>query len=185
MNGKCALLTVLITGCGTLVAQTTPTEPTTPGSFGHIRLYPIAPPKSPASKLIVTTVKPAVAPGDPLVDTTGQIPEFGGLLQAYGNTNHLNQQDTTKQPFGGEVTLPLANRWELFSGFAGTYVQFGSPNAVPNTWLTQAKTGARVAVDPERHVWVGVTSYYQTNFAGEKTRTHITKAADLTFRWGK
>lgn len=185
MSGKHALIAVWLSGCATALAQAPPTPPIPPGPFSHIVLYLIAPENTPPGKLIVNSINPATAPGEPRVDTSGRIPDFGGILQSYGNTNHIGQ-DSTKQPFGADVTLPLANRRvEVFSGFGGTYVQFGSPNAVPNTWLTQGKAGARVALDPERHVWLGATSYFVTNFAGDKTRNRSYKSADLTFRFGK
>jgi hypothetical protein len=125
-----------------------------------------------------------------VVNTSGQIPDVGGSLQWFANLRNVTlwqppAESINKAPFGGEVVLPLAgDRTELFGGVGGVYSIMGTQYTRPYTWLTQTKLGARVALDPGGHFWVGTTAYYYTNFA-EKTRQWVTRSADLTFRFGK
>jgi hypothetical protein len=76
-------------------------------------------------------------------------------------------------------------RVELFGRIGGVYVSFPfqSPYARLNSWVTQAKLGARVALDQEHRFWIGTTTHYQTNFA-DKTRQWGYGSADFTIRFG-
>jgi hypothetical protein len=147
--------------------------------------------KHPASRFRVDAVQPAIQLRDsPAANTSGQIPNFGGVLQYFANLPDVSlwrtsAQSMNKAPFGGEAVLPLAReRAELFGGIGGVYSTTGTPYTRPYTWLTQTKLGGRVALDPGGHFWLGTTAYYQTNFA-EKTRQWVTKTADFAIRFGR
>jgi hypothetical protein len=138
-------------------------------------------------------VRPAIRSGDsPGVDTSGQIPPFGGPLQYYVNLPNLSACSNGhigisrgKTPFGGNVILLFAReRAEMFGGVAGVYVVMGSWYTRPYTWLTQTDLGWRVALDRGHYFWIGSTGYYLTNFA-EKTRQCGLGTADFTFRFGR
>jgi hypothetical protein len=88
-------------------------------------------------------------------------------------------------PFGATAILPI-NRWhlELFGGIGGTFAPFRSSYAMTNSWMVQTSMGARVALDQGRHIWVGTTARYMTDFADRK-RQRVTGTADLTVRFGK
>jgi hypothetical protein len=146
--------------------------------------------KQPASRFRIYAVQPATRFGDfPAVNTSGQIPNFGGVLQGFANLRDVSvwrtRPENDKAPFGGEVVLPLAReRVELFGGTGGVYSTMGTPYTRPYTWLTQTKLGGRVALDPAGHFWLGTTAYHQTNF-GEKTRQWVTGTADFAIRFGR
>lgn len=72
----------------------------------------------------------------------------------------------------------------IHGGIGGIFVPYESWYSKPNSWLTQTSLGARIALDPGHHFWLGATSYYLTDFA-DKTRQWGYGAADLTVRFGK
>jgi len=63
-------------------------------------------------------------------------------------------------------------------------VPYATPYSKPNSWLAQTSLGARIALDPGHHVWLGGTAYYLTDFA-DKTRQWSYGSADLTIRFGR
>jgi hypothetical protein len=147
--------------------------------------------KPPVFKFRIDAVPPTTPVGDfPGANTSGQIPNVGGPLQFYANLRNVTLWQSpaasmNKTPFGGEFRLQLLrDRAELFGGIAGVYSIMGTQYTRPYTWLTQAKLGGSVALDPAGHFWVGTTTYYLTNFA-EKTRQWVTRSADFTIRFGK
>jgi hypothetical protein len=114
-----------------------------------------------------------------------QIRYFGGPLQTYLNLAGLDVARETHLPFGATAVLPIS-RWrlELFGGIGGTYAVFRTPYAMTNSWMVQTSLGARTALDQGRHVWIGTTASYITDFA-DKKRQWVTGTADLTLRFGK
>ncbi len=145
--------------------------------------------KQPASRIHVDAVQPATRFGDfPAVNTSGQIPNFGGALQSFANLHSLSlwrPPDQNKAPFGCEAVMPFAgDRVELFGGIGAVYSIMGTPYTRPYTWFGQTKLGGRVALDPGGHFWLGTTAYYHTNFA-EKTRQWVTRSADFSIRFGR
>lgn len=183
-----AMAVILVGWCHGL-AQGQPEEASADhGSKVHDRQ---AQAKPPASRFRVEAVRPATRLGDfPAVNTSGQIPNFGGVLQGFANVRNVSlwrspDQSINRAPFGGEVVLPLArDRVELFGGIGGVYSTMGTPYTRPYTWLTQTKLGGRVALDPAGHFWLGTTVYYHTNFA-EKTRQWVMGTADFAIRFGR
>jgi hypothetical protein len=114
-----------------------------------------------------------------------QIRDYGGALQTYLNLAGLDVARETHLPFGATAVLPIP-RWhlELFGGIGGTYAVFHTPYAMVNSWMVQTSLGARTALDQGRHVWIGATASYITDFA-DKKRQWATGTADLTLRFGK
>jgi hypothetical protein len=125
----------------------------------------------------VETMMPAVA--------DGQIRYYGGPLQTYLNLAGLDIARDAHLPFGATSVLPI-RRWhlELFGGIGGAYAVFHTPYAMTNSWMVQTSAGARTALDPGQHVWIGTTASYITDFA-DKKRQWVTGTADLTLRFGK
>jgi hypothetical protein len=115
----------------------------------------------------------------------GQIRNYGGPLQTYLNLATLDIARDTHLPFGATAVVPV-NRWhlELFGGIGGAYATFRTPCAMVDSWMVQTSVGARVALDQGRHVWIGTTASYITDFA-DKKRQWVTGTADLTLRFGK
>lgn len=114
-----------------------------------------------------------------------RIPYFGGPLQTYLNLTPGIVADQAKLPFGANVTVPVAGgRAEIYGGAGGAFIPYRSVYTRQDTWFTQTRAGIRVALDPDRHVWLGGTAYYLTNFA-EKKRQWGLGTADLTVRFGK
>jgi hypothetical protein len=113
------------------------------------------------------------------------IPDFGGALQDYVNRLGPGASLDSRAPFGGSLLFTFAGgRLEVFGGLGGIFVPWASSYTRPNSWLTQTSAGARVALDPNRRVWLGVSTYLLTNSA-DKTRSRAYPSADLTFRFGK
>ncbi len=97
-------------------------------------------------------------------------------------------------PFGFDATLKVHNRLQLFSGFGGieawkadgTFEPRGHQmfsNAEADAWLVQMKGGARFAVDPGEHLWLGVTERYLYNY-GPGLRRWNSLAGNATFHFG-
>ena len=131
----------------------------------------------PGRELDVETMLPAVE--------NGQIRFYGGPLQTYLNLAGLDIARETHLPFGATAVFPI-QRWrlELFGGIGGAYAIFHTPYAMTNSWMVQTTIGARTALDQGRHVWIGTTASYITDFA-DKKRQWVTGTADLTLRFGK
>jgi hypothetical protein len=97
-------------------------------------------------------------------------------------------------PFGSQITWTFANgRAEIFGGFGGINawkpenttidparlpapgkkLRPGSASfskSFNDAWLVQETVGTKVAVDPGRRVWLGVTGRFITNFGPGKGR---------------
>jgi hypothetical protein len=133
--------------------------------------------RPPALRIEVETMMPAVE--------NGQIRYYGGPLQTYLNLVGKDTARDTHLPFGATAILPI-NRWhlEVFGGTGGVFAPFRGSYAMTNSWMVQTSMGARVALDPGRHVWVGTTARYMTDFA-DKKRQWVTGTADLTVRFGR
>ena len=133
--------------------------------------------RPPALNREVETMLPAVE--------NFQIRYYGGPLQTYLNLAGLDVARETHLPFGATAVLPI-DRWrmELFGGMGGAYATFHTPYATTNSWMVQTSMGARAALDQGRHVWIGTTATYITDFA-DKKRQWATGTADLTLRFGK
>ena len=121
----------------------------------------------------------------PPLESEGQIQYSGGPLQSYLNASLSDPARDSHLPFGANFVLPMANdRAELFGGIGGVYAFFQSPYANPNSWLTQTTAGARLAVDPGRHVWLGVSARYLASFTDSINKQRAYGSADLTYRFG-
>ena len=133
--------------------------------------------RPPTLNLEVETMRPAVE--------NSQIRDYGGPLQTYLNLAGLDIARETHLPFGATAVLPI-HRWhlELFGGIGEAYATFHTPYAMANSWMVQTSVGARTALDQGRHVWIGTTASYITDFA-DKKRQWVTGTADLTLRFGK
>lgn len=128
-------------------------------------------------RMDVETMLPAVV--------NGQIPFYGGALQTYLNLSTTDSNYATHLPFGATFVRPVAHgRVELFGGIGGIFADFRTPYAMTNAWMVQTTMGVRVALDEGRHVWVGTTTRYITDFA-DKKRQWVYGSADLTLRFGK
>lgn len=102
----------------------------------------------------------------------------------------------TIPPSGVDATLKLlGGRVQLFGGFgalealkpAGTFEPQGlrlMTSSDDDAWLVQIKAGARVAVDPHRHLWLGGTARHLYNFGSGKTEWS-TLSGDATFKFGR
>jgi hypothetical protein len=193
---RCALWILLLSGWPSAFGQgltssvsmsenSTASDVTHNVAPGHIvdLLYPIRTKQQRPRILTFETLTPINGGGDHTA--ASQIPDFGGTLQSYANMTAATVVDSTKLPFGGAVTLALGHdRVEMFGGAGAVYVPFSTPYSAPNTWLSQTKVGVRVALDQERHFWVGATTYLLTNF-GEKTKNRSYGSADFSVRFGK
>ncbi len=114
----------------------------------------------------------------------GQVPYYGGPLQYYLNVERTYPLHDVKLPFGASFFHPAAHgRVEIFGSVSGLYVPFASIYTRPNSWLTQANAGVRVAVDEERHFWLGGSIGYLANFADQK-RQYGYGSVDFTYRFG-
>ncbi len=105
----------------------------------------------------------------------------------------------TLPPFGSEATLSLwQDRAELFTGVGGinawradnvtieTDLRGGSfrrDSSFNDAWLAQGWAGAKVAVDPSRHVWLGAAGRYLSNFGYGKKHWN-TVGGSATFQFG-
>lgn len=107
----------------------------------------------------------------------------------------VNRARFTLPPFGANATLKLRDgRIELFGGFGaieawkpdGTFEPQGfrrGSGSYGDAWLMQVHAGARVALDPGQHVWVGAMGRYLYNF-GAGLKQWSTFSGDATFRFG-
>ena len=99
----------------------------------------------------------------------------------------------TLPPFGGQATLSLwQNRVQLFTGMGGVNAwkpdnTLIEPNrrgsSYNDAWLLQGQAGARVALDRNRHLWLGPMSRYVSNF-GEGKKHWNTFGGSATFHFG-
>jgi len=88
----------------------------------------------------------------------------------------------TLVPFGAKAILPLAHgRIELFLGAGGAYAWHSDYGSYRNGMFAQGSLGARVALDRNRHYWLGtsVRTYTKGN-----SETWISWTADFGFRFG-
>jgi hypothetical protein len=89
---------------------------------------------------------------------------------------------TENAAFGFRGILPLAKgRTELFAGVDGAYLrdfQLASAMAI------EPEFGFRVAVDKQKHFWLGGTARFVQNF-GIPEGEWFTCTADIGFRFGK
>ncbi|HTF63562.1 MAG TPA: hypothetical protein VK638_12730 [Edaphobacter sp.] len=98
-------------------------------------------------------------------------------------------------PFGAKASLSLwQDRLILFAGFSGiNAVTWGnSPRISPiamratpdnDAWLVQRQIGASVAVDPEKHLSLGISQRYLNDFGPSKTGW-TTTTGNLSFSPG-
>ncbi len=115
----------------------------------------------------------------------GQILYAGGPLQSYLNIEQSYPLYDVVRSFGATgVFTADRRRIELFGGMGGVYVPFRSSYTMPNAWLTQVSAGARIALDPGQHLWLGGTASWLTDFA-DKNRQWGSLSADFTFRTGR
>jgi hypothetical protein len=141
-------------------------------------------PKSPKHKFVMDIIGTPPQTNDSPIDTNGQSADFGGALQYYSIFGNQYTNAYAKSMFGANIALYLArDRVELFGGTGGVFVPEATSYTRPDSWLTQAKFGARVALDKGHHLWLGTTAYYLTNFA-EKTRQWGYASGDLTVEFG-
>ena len=117
-------------------------------------------------------------------EVNGQLPQYGGPIQYFVNTQSNFALHEVVEPFGASATLPVAHgRIELLGSAAGIFVPTATAWTRPNAWFTQATLGGRVALDPGHHFWVGGSMRYLSNFADSK-RQHGLLSADFTFQSG-
>jgi len=141
-------------------------------------------PKPPKHKFVMDIIGTPPQTNDSPIDTNGQSADFGGALQYYSIFGNQYTNPNAKPMFGANIALFLAkDRVELFGGTGGVFVPEATSYTRPDSWLTQAKFGARVALDKGHHLWLGTTAYYLTNFA-EKTRQWGYASGDLTVEFG-
>jgi hypothetical protein len=115
----------------------------------------------------------------------GQIHFYGGPLQTLLNLANRDVARATHMSFGATFVLPVNRlRMELFGGMGGAFATFHTPYAMTNSWTVQTSMGARIALDPGRHIWVGTTANHVTDFA-DKKRQWVAGSADLTLRFGR
>ncbi|HLJ46499.1 MAG TPA: hypothetical protein VKU01_10855 [Bryobacteraceae bacterium] len=106
----------------------------------------------------------------------------------------VNRAKFTIPPFGAQVTLKLRDdHIEVFSRAAaleawkpdGTYEPHGlslGTSTYGDAWLAQVEGGAKLAVDPGRHVWLGASGRHLVNLgSGPKTWNTVTGSATLVF----
>jgi hypothetical protein len=128
------------------------------------------------------TVQDHNTPSDAL---NGQLPYYGGPIQYFVNTQATSVLRDVILPFGASASLPLAHgRIELLGSAGGLYVPIATAYSRPNAWLTQATFGARFALDPAHHFWVGGSARYLTDFADKKRQSGLL-TADFTFQSGR
>jgi hypothetical protein len=160
-------------------AQDTPAEITNVARDNwHRQIAIVAPTPTRTSGLTVESVTQDRAPGV-------TIPDFAGALQDYINRLAPVASLDSRAPFGGGFHISfLRERVEVFGGAGGVFVPWASSYTRPNSWLIQTKAGVHVALDPNRRIWLGTTTYLMTNLA-DKTRERAYATADLTLRFGK
>jgi len=147
---------------------------------------------SDAQTLSESTSKDDVRRSSPLrlnldspANANGRVTYYGGPLQNYLNLAILDRTRDFVTPFGASAIKPiLGGRVELFSSVGGVYAPFRTLYAKPNTWLAQASAGARLALDPGHHVWLGTTGRYLIDFA-DKKKQRAYGSADLTVQFGR
>ena len=87
--------------------------------------------------------------------------------------------------FAGGGVIHLAHRrLEIFGTVAGLFVPYRTMYTMPNAWLYQTDIGARWALDPGRHVWIGGTGHYIADFS-DKKRQWAYESADFTVQFGR
>jgi hypothetical protein len=105
---------------------------------------------------------------------------------------NMDRTRSTIPAFGTQATLAYWNgRAELFSGFGGinawkpdnTVIEpWRRGTSYNDAWLAQGFAGARVAVDRERHLWLGPTLRHLQNFGeGKKHWNSVGGSATFTF----
>jgi len=83
--------------------------------------------------------------------------------------------------FGFRYVYPLSRgRAELFAGLQGAYIW--GPNNY-SEWAAMLSVGGRLAVDKQKHCWLGSTARYVNDFGYPQGRW-FTATADLGFRFG-
>ncbi len=103
----------------------------------------------------------------------------------------------TLPPFGSQATLSASDRVQLFTGLGGVNAWradnvtvdldprggYRRDRSFNDAWLAQGWAGGNVAIDHNRHVWLGAAGRYLSNLGyGKKTWTTFSGAA--TFQFG-
>jgi len=91
------------------------------------------------------------------IDPTGVVGSAAGFFDVHDRYTWI--------PFGPRVILPLRHdRFELSAGAGGTYEKYTVGNPSPgffgspySAWGGYFKAGPAAALDPGRHIWLGVT----------------------------
>jgi hypothetical protein len=113
-------------------------------------------------------------------------PTAGCNLYAFSNSFYSAGGRAVSMPFGFRGIRPILNgRVELFIGGGGVYLwNPRSYYSQENGWGLQATMGARVAVDKQRHFWLGTTGRFM-NVNRVYPSQWISWTADVGFRFGR
>lgn len=99
-------------------------------------------------------------------------------LECYGCAMHQGTRSgATMAPFGSTVTLHLSKRFQLFGGVGGLEAPLAAGTPSPagarlygndddDNWRVQVDAGAKIAVDPHQHLWLGGDARHVLNFGG-------------------
>jgi hypothetical protein len=110
---------------------------------------------------------------------------FDGPIQDLVNVNAANIYAPLHESFAGGVVMHLAHkRLEIFGTVGGLFVPYRTMYTMPNAWLYQTDIGVRWALDPNRHLWIGGTGHYITDFS-DKKRQWAYESADFTVQFGR
>jgi hypothetical protein len=99
----------------------------------------------------------------------------------------------TLPAFGSVLTLKMMNgRAELFTGIGGinawkpdnTTIEPRRDRSFNDAWLVQGVAGARIAVDKDRHFWLGGATRYVRNYGAGRTHWN-SLGGSATFQFGK
>ena len=94
--------------------------------------------------------------------------------------------------FGSEATLgTFGDRGELYLGYGGinawrsdnTLILERRSSSFNDAWLVQTSAGARLALDKEKHFWLGTAGRYLQNF-GDGKKHWNTFGGSATFQFG-
>ena len=123
-----------------------------------------------SSGLVFTTNPPANPPSPVTITNYNYISQY------------LNGARVYALPFGVRYIFPRANgKVEWFAGLGGAYML--GPNNY-SEWAITPNLGVRVAVDKQRHFWLGSTARYSKDF-GLPQGQWVTWTADFGFRFGR
>ena len=108
------------------------------------------------------------------------------ITQGVTSVSNVASRVTT-MPFGFRYVQPLnKGKLELSIGLGAAYIWYPQVFYAGSfgTWAGQGSLGAHVAVDKNRHIWLGTTGRYFNDFR-YYSRSWVDWTADVSFRFGK